>query len=76
MSMNDLPAFEVRTHDGTAFGHVFRIWADGRIEGFPNGVIVNRIPQLMNDRANAAIAARPVVKFGELTAEERQAAFT
>lgn len=42
----DLPAFEVR--DPTT-GHAFRMWADGRIEGFPMGdggsVVINRIPQ-------------------------------
>lgn len=45
---NDKPAFEVRPYGGEPF----LIWADGRIEGFPPGVIViNRIPQLMADHA-------------------------
>ncbi len=44
--MTDKPAFEVRGLDGSAY----RIWADGRIDGFgPNpGIIINRIPTLIN----------------------------
>lgn len=39
-----LPAFEVLARDGATF----RIWADGRVEGFPpNAVIINRIPALL-----------------------------
>lgn len=33
--------FEVRRADG----HVWRVYADGRIEGFPDGcVVINRVP--------------------------------
>lgn len=43
---NDRPAFELR--DLRANVHI-RIWADGRVTGwpFPTCVIINRIPQLI-----------------------------
>lgn len=42
--MDDTPAFEIiRMTDG----HRFRIFADGRTEGFDGGVIVNRIPAML-----------------------------
>lgn len=40
------PAFEVCCGD-----HTFRVWADGRIEGFPSQnrcAVINRIPQIAN----------------------------
>jgi hypothetical protein len=39
------PAFEVIRADG----HAFRIWADGRTEGFGEGsaIVINRIPGLI-----------------------------
>ena len=43
-AVSDEPAFEVRSGES-----VWRIYADGRIEGFPEGSIVyNRIPLLMH----------------------------
>ena len=51
-TMSDKPVFEFITHDGNAY----RIWADGRIEGFPpEGIVINRIPLLANERAAAAM---------------------
>lgn len=39
------PAFEVRD---PVSGHVYKIWASGRIEGFGSAVlVVNRIPQIV-----------------------------
>lgn len=47
------PAFEVRDRQT---GHAYRVYEDGRIEGFPDGAtVVNRIPQLC---ASAAARAR------------------
>lgn len=41
--MDDKPAFEVI--DGA---HIYRIWADGRIDGFPADCgVINRIPQVV-----------------------------
>jgi hypothetical protein len=41
---DEKPAFEVRD---TVSGHVYKIWADGQIEGFGTaGMVVNRIPQI------------------------------
>lgn len=34
------PIFEFHATDG----NVFKVWADGAVEGFPAGFIVNRIP--------------------------------
>lgn len=48
------PAFEV-TEPG---GKVYRIWADGRVEGFaPGAIICNRIPTLAAAEARAAMDA-------------------
>ena len=39
------PAFEVVD---TKTGHCYRIWADGRTEGFPEAqLVINRIPALL-----------------------------
>lgn len=47
MTSNDKPAFEVINPQT---GEAFRIWADGRTEGFEKygaTLIVNRIPQMI-----------------------------
>lgn len=45
--MQNLPAFEVRDRSGKSF----KIWADGRIDGFPDDatIVFNRIPLLINE---------------------------
>ena len=49
--MDDNPAFEV-IHGI----HIYRIWADGRIEGFPPGsVAINRIPQVVAEAVDLAL---------------------
>ena len=46
MPDNEHPAFEF--HEPS--GHVFRVFASGRTEGFPeSGVIINRIPMILED---------------------------
>ena len=50
--LGDKPAFELRTHDG----HVYKIWENGKTEGFDTTapcVAFNRIPILI---ANARTA--------------------
>lgn len=38
-------------------GHEYKIWADGRIEGFGDAtMVVNRIPQVVATAEGAAIA--------------------
>lgn len=53
--MSTKPAFEVIRADG----HAFRIWADGRTEGFgdASATVINRIPMLL-DEVHAAISPR------------------
>lgn len=41
---SDLPVYEVRNPDGS---RELAIWADGRIEGGPFGLMINRIPALV-----------------------------
>lgn len=42
------PAFEVMNRDESGNWHTFKIYADGRIEGFPEGsIVINRIPNLV-----------------------------
>jgi hypothetical protein len=54
--MSDKPLFEVLYPDAD---QNFRIWADGRIEGFPPGpIIFNRAQQFANQRAADALEAR------------------
>jgi hypothetical protein len=54
-AMSDRPVFEFITQDGNAY----RIWPDGRVEGFPaEGVVINRIPSFANQRAAEALAAQ------------------
>ncbi len=47
----DRPAFEVRVMDGISDTpvRVYKIWADGRIEGFTDGpsIIINHIPTII-----------------------------
>lgn len=46
------PAFEVYTRDGQAF----RVFANGRVEGFgADPVIINRIPPLVNVAVRRAL---------------------
>lgn len=46
--MTDLPAFEMIYPD-----RAYRVWTDGRTEGFePDAILINRIPQ----HTNSAIA--------------------
>jgi len=52
--MSDKPVVELISHDGNAF----RVWADGRTEGFPDGIMINRIPSFANERAAQYLAAR------------------
>lgn len=60
--LSDRPAFEVRGPDNH-----YKIWADGRIEGFGKStMIINRIPVLM---------ARQEVAFLDMTKEERKTYF-
>lgn len=41
----DKPVFEVRDMSSD---RVYKIWADGRVEGFPTGhVVINRLPQVV-----------------------------
>jgi hypothetical protein len=50
------PAFEVIRPDG----HAYRVWEDGRIEGFDgNPIVINRIPAIANRRLDEQrLAAR------------------
>jgi hypothetical protein len=51
------PAFEIHTTDG----HAFKVYDDGRVEGFPVGVrVVNRIPRCIAE-AVAALAPPPIM---------------
>lgn len=48
---DERPAFEVRD---PVSGHVYKIWADGQIEGFGSaGLVVNRIPQIVAQALDA-----------------------
>lgn len=54
MRENAQPAFRVMTPDG----HVYSVWADGRVDGFPAGSLVfNRIPVLLAAAAPASVFA-------------------
>jgi hypothetical protein len=54
---SETPAFEVHSQ-----GNVFKVWADGRIEGFPKvhpTIVINRIPAIAADeRAVGLIFAK------------------
>lgn len=54
MSDTDLPAFEVKDYSGKHY----RIWADGRIDGFENmkpRIVINRIPLFEGLAINEAL---------------------
>jgi hypothetical protein len=38
MQTSNKPVFEIKTLDGK----IYRLWADGRMEGFPDGVMITR----------------------------------
>ena len=57
------PLFELILPD-----HAYRIWADGRLEGFPKeGLIINRMYPLLN---HAKGLTKKAVDHGLLTAEQ------
>lgn len=60
-------AFEVKSPDG----HVWKIYADGRIEGFPEGsVIFNRIPAFVYGLLNRAESC-PTSKVADMGLAQR-----
>ena len=71
-NLSPLPNGEVTAVDKSAFkvigpdGHEWRIYADGRTEGFPEGsTVFNRIPlQALEMRAESCPTNRPAVEAG------------
>lgn len=55
--IEDKPAFEVIEPSG----HAYRIWADGRTEGFGESIVINRIPMIANVRVTDALRSRDEV---------------
>lgn len=57
--MDPTIAFEVRSADGKAY----RIWADGRTEGFGERcIVINRIPHHISQAVAAALTERPAAQ--------------